>query len=349
MFRKGLIFILLLFPLTFPAAGEMRLEDPPGTFVKKAVKTARTVDHYLAKRQQRQTTDTSYIFKPQEKWLFRTRSDVTQTFLQSKRIDADTGIDLGFHLKSNPKYRQYFGVGYRGVVLGFSIGIPFKNSDKDLALTFYSNPVGGEISYGKILSLKGTQSLNDESHEMKEGELICRNLKIGGYYAFNWKQFSLPAAMNQSLIQRRSAGSPFATMDFRWVETKPSDEWKKSFFSFETNSFFFGIGGGYGYNWVPTEHWLLHASLMETLGFVGTTKLDYDLLLTHKVYRYRTRFVPLVSKGNLAVIYYFRNFYVGAYSTIDNLFLPTREKESGTRINISLTRISGHLTVGVRL
>ena len=346
MLRRILIFLLVA-ALAVPAAAQNQFDFK--SLKKQTVKTARSVDSFLAKRQKKQNTDTSYIFKPQEKWLFRTRSDVTQTFLQSKRIDADTGIDLGFHLKSNPKYRQNFGVGYRGVVLGFGIGIPFKHSDKELALTVYTNPAGGEISYGKILSLKGTESINDESHEMKEGELICRNIKIGGYYAFNWKKFSLPAAMNQSLIQRKSAGSPFATMDFRWVKTEPSEDWRRSFFPFETQSFFFGVGGGYGYNWVPSPHWLLHASVMETIGFVGTTKLTYDLLLTTKEYRYRTRFVPLVSKGNLAVIYYYKKFYVGAYGTVDNLFLPTREKESGTRINIALTRASGHLTIGFRI
>ena len=346
MFRKVLIFILLLFPFAITAAGETVMDNPPGTFVKKAVKTAKTVDRYLEKRQRKQTTDTSYIFKPQEKWLFRTRSDVILTLLDFDRNHPADVFDFSMDLKSNPRFRQHIGVGYRGVVLGFGIGIPFKNSDKELSFKVYANQAGGEITYGTIESLKGTMNIGDVTYEMKPGNLLDRYLRVGAYYAFNWDRFSMPAAMSQSHIQRRSAGSPLASFAFRMVwNTYPYERRHRLTPETKTQSFFIGVGGGYGYNWVPTEHWLLHISATETIGLGAGSRIYF----ANDTYRYRERFLPLVTAVNAAVIYYYKRFYFGAFGTVDNLFIPSRERNLGEDLNLSMSRISGHLTVGVRL
>ena len=346
MFRKFLILFLLLFPIAFTAAGETVQENPPGTFVKKAVKTAKNVDRFLEKRQRKQTTDTSYIFKPQEKWLFRTRSDVVMSLLDFDHNHPSTALDFNMDLKSNPKFRQHFGVGYRGVVLGFGIGIPFKNSDKEFSFKVYANRAGGEITYGTIESLKGTMNIVGFTHEMKPGNLLDRYLRMGAYYAFNWQRFSMPAAMSQSHIQRRSAGSPLASFAFRMVWNSYPNENRHQFNSlFRTQSFFIGIGGGYGYNWVPTEHWLLHISATETFGLGAGTRLYYS----NETFRFRERFLPLVTAVNAAVLYYYKRFYFGAFGTVDNLFIPSRERTLQEDVNMSMSRISGHLTVGFRL
>ena len=59
--------------------------------------------------------------------------------------------------------------------------------------------------------------------------------------------------------------------------------------------------------------------------------------------------LPLLTAGNFAVIYYYKKFYFGVYSTVDFLFIPSRERDGGERLNIGLTRASGHLTVGFRI
>lgn len=347
MARKVFIFILLLFPFAFTAAGKCVTDDPPGEFVEKAVKTARTVDRYLAWRQQRQTTDTNYIYKPQEKWLFRTRSDVVLTLLDFDHDHPAEALDFSMDLKSSPKFRQHIGIGYRGVVLGFGIGIPFKNSDKEFSFKVYANRAGGEITYGTIESLKGTMNVGDLSFDMAPGDLLDRYLRVGAYYAFNWQRFSMPAAMSQSLIQRRSAGSPLASFAFRMVwNTYPNERRRNDDEAWtRTQSFFIGIGGGYGYNWVPSEHWLFHISATETFGLGGGTRLKRPSATFH----YRERFLPLVTAVNAAVIYYYKQFYFGAFGTVDNLFIPSRERTLKEDLNLSMSRISGHLTVGVRL
>ena len=129
MLRKALFILALLLPVASRAAGETAL--PPDSLKTKVVRTARKVDHFLLKNQQKQTTNTDYIFKPQQKWLFRTRSDLVFNLNEFHYDHRGTLLDYGMDLKAKPLFRQHFGVGYRGVILGFGIAIPFKNKDKD--------------------------------------------------------------------------------------------------------------------------------------------------------------------------------------------------------------------------
>ena len=113
----------------------------------------------------------------------------------------------------------------------------------------------------------------------------------------------------------------------------------------DTASLFLGFGGGYGYNWVPSKHWLLHVSATESLGVMGLTLFKQPF---GKKIKGHGRFIPLVTTGNLAVLYYYKNFYGGAFATIDNMFIPSKVNETNDRYRISTTKIQGHLTVGFR-
>lgn len=123
--KKNLVIILLLsFAFTAKAEG--------------------TVDSFLKKGQERQRTDTNYVFKPQEKWLLRTRSDVIFSLLDFRNDHPSSGIDFSMNLNSKPQFRQHFGVGYRGIVLGVGINFPLKNADKEFSLKVYQDPAGGD-------------------------------------------------------------------------------------------------------------------------------------------------------------------------------------------------------------
>ena len=348
MLRKVLIVIFLLLPAAAWAAGEAAWPPGSDSLKTKVVRTAKSVDRFLLKRQQKQTTDTDYIFKPQEKWLFRTRSDVLFNLLEFHTNNSAMGFDFGMDLKAKPTFRQNFGVGYRGVVLGFGIAIPFKKKDKEFSLKVYTNPAGGEITYGFTGSLAGKTNLGGQTYEVNPGAMPTHYIRVGGYYAFNGKKFSMPAAMNQSHIQRRSAGSPLVSANFRAT-------WGSYYLSsnhripplFYNREFFFGVGGGYGYNWVPSEHWLLHISATETFGVVGTARIQSETL--GSVRSFRMRFLPLLTAANTSVIYYYKRFYVGVFATADVLFIPTREKQTKEDFYYTQSHVTCHLTVGFRL
>lgn len=339
MVRRTVISLLIWMALSVPAAGQ----SSGGGFHKKATRTLKTVDNYLIHQQTRQTTDTSYIWRPQEKWLFRTRSDVSRAFLFSRGLDQIDGVAA--HLASEPRFKQNIGIGYRGFVIGIG-GNPFqKSSDKEFAFRVYKNRFGVDLSYGILGSLQGDMSLYGMDFAVEKNSFRAHCVNLSGYYAFNWRRFSMPAAMNQSYIQRRSAGSPLATAAFRFIGTGFYRSRQKDYTVFNTRSVFFGVGGGYGYNWVPSEHWLLHLSVTETLGLAGPTWVYYLDSRT----RCRSRFPSLLTTGNIAVIYYYKRLYAGAYCVVDNIFFPLKDTGSGNRFNIGLTRIQGHFTIGFRI
>ena len=92
-------------------------------------------------------------------------------------------------------------------------------------------------------------------------------VNLAGYYTFNHRRFSYPAAFNQSYIQHRSAGSWLAGFSYQGGIIETSDELKARSSTAPDISIdvgHVGIGGGYGYNWVLGKGWLIHFSMMPT-------------------------------------------------------------------------------------
>ena len=62
---------------------------------------------------------------------------------------------------------------------------------------------------------------------------------------------------------------------------------------------YFGIGGGYGYNWVPNKRWLLHLSALPTL-VIG----NYNNIKVDGVRRdMDTKFPDLILTERAAIVY----------------------------------------------
>lgn len=114
---------------------------------------------------------------------------------------------------------------------------------------------------------------------------------------------------------------------------------------FKTSSIVWGVGAGYCYNWVPSKNWLIHISATETFGLIGNTRIT----LRDDSYKLKERFIPLITSANLGVYYYYDHFYIGAYGLAENLYIPSKERRTKDNVNISLSRFSAHLTIGLRL
>ena len=109
-----------------------------------------------------------------------------------------------------------------------------------------------------------------ERIELPADMLSMKTLNINGYFAFNNRRFSYPAAFSQSYIQRRSAGSFLlaASGMGQHAILKWDEEMKLKI----TN---IGIGAGYGYNYVPSEGWLLHISALPTFIVYSHTSMYF--------------------------------------------------------------------------
>ena len=99
-----------------------------------------------------------------------------------------------------------------------------------------------------------------------------RSLFLDGYYLFNGKHFSYAAAYDQSLIQRRSAGSFIAGLMYYHtsVAYDGDQNWPLLLLMNNVGKIKFtqaSAGAGYAYNWVPARGLLVSAQVMPMLTF----------------------------------------------------------------------------------
>ena len=109
-----------------------------------------------------------------------------------------------------------------------------------------------------------------------------RSVYINGYYVFNGRRYSQAAAYNQSVIQRRSAGS--LLVGATWYQSSLDYSDYKNF-AFMLLSHDIGkikvhqanLGVGYGYNWVPLRGLVVNAMVMPTFSVYNRVKVyQYD-------------------------------------------------------------------------
>ncbi|MBQ8711822.1 MAG: DUF4421 family protein, partial [Prevotella sp.] len=121
----------------------------------------------------------------------------------------------------------------------------------------------------------------ENKDDWKEIKLLSpikvRAVIADGYYLFNGKRFSYAAAYDQSVLQKRSAGSLMAGAMYYYSNVDYADRtngdliytmhglgrvklWQGS------------VGVGYAYNWVPAKGLLVSAMAMPMLTFVNKIK-----------------------------------------------------------------------------
>jgi hypothetical protein len=63
--------------------------------------------------------------------------------------------------------------------------------------------------------LAGDITRDDHLSQLESGDLTLKVVNLAGYYTFNHRHFSFPAAFTQNYIQRRSAGSWLAGISYQ--------------------------------------------------------------------------------------------------------------------------------------
>ncbi len=232
--------------------------------------------------------DRNYIDAPTKPWQIIVRGNMSQS---SVSMNAEGNIDgLNYiakpYLKTKPA--QYVGlwVGYRGYGLGYTVNV---GGDKGTYFTL--GATGG--SYGVNMRIHSfeenapdfgleTDLIPEEDKDEWQKVHLTNPIKVrtliaNGYYLFNGKRFSYAAAYDQSVLQKRSAGSLMVgAMYFygRIDYASPSNGdliylmnglgkvklWQGS------------VGVGYAYNWVPARGLLVNAMFMPMLTFVNKIK-----------------------------------------------------------------------------
>ncbi len=253
------------------------------------------VDSVLLAKYFKVNYDTNYIGRPVGRFTIKARANVSGTNLEAK------GNGIQGDLKTKEKVTLSVGVSYRGLSAGLAINpssLSGSSKDYELNLNFYNNRYSIDASYQMAKTLSGTFNDKGTERRMEEGWTEIKVLNIAGYYTFNYKRFSYPAAFSQSYVQKRSVGSWLAGFSYQGgsintTDDAPSDIPKTRFYVGH-----FGIGGGYGYNLV-TGRWLIHLSALPTI-----ILFTRDNMTINGEREYSdTKFPTIMLNGRIAIIY----------------------------------------------
>ena len=239
------------------------------------------VDSVLSSRYYKTPYDTNYVVRPEGTVTLKLRLNQTGNDFHAKGTVND--IYSKADLSTSHKTTISIAASYRGLSAAVALN-PAKMSgaykDYEFNLNYYSSRVSLDFSYQRSESLAGDVYREDRGEQpMESGDLTLKVVNFAGYYAFNHRHFSYPAAFNQSYIQRRSAGSWLAGISYQGGIIETRDELKARNPNAPTVSIdvgHVGIGGGYAYNWVLGQKWLIHFSLLPTFVVYNRNKMTVN-------------------------------------------------------------------------
>lgn len=233
------------------------------------------VDSALASRYNRYkcNIDTAYITRPQTKWTVVGRLNVSGAEIKTEGME--NGRHFMSEMKANRKMTLSVGVSYLGLSLSAALNpakLMGKYHDYELNFNLYGKCFGFDFIYQDAKNFTGWHDMDGmERIDLPEDILSVKTLNVNAYYVFNHRRFSYPAAFTQSYIQRRSTGSFLLAVSGQGQHAKLN--WDQEMNLKITN---IGIGGGYGYNYVPSRNWLLHISSLPTFIIYSKTSMTVD-------------------------------------------------------------------------
>ena len=238
------------------------------------------VDSVLAERYYVTPYDTNYVVRPDGRLTLKVRMNQTGNSFHAKGTVND--IYSKADLRTSHKTTFSVAAIYRGIGIGMAIN-PAKwkgiYKDYEFNLNYYSNRISLDFSYQRSESLAGDVQRDDNMSRLESGDVTLKIANLAGYYSFNHRRFSFPAAFTQSYIQCQSAGSWLAGISYQGGSIKTSDNLKarsQNAPDINIGVGHIGIGGGYGYNWVIGKRWLLHFSMLPTFVVYSRNKFTVN-------------------------------------------------------------------------
>ena len=295
-----MIICCLLFSLNVTAQGQEPLDSVSTEESKpNLMERLHQVQQYLDTKAKAKV-DLHYIEVPEKPWRVMLRykeNAVDVDFTQSIDILA-TNEHSDWNLCFEPPIASSVGfwVGYRGT--GFSFA---KSLTKNAGRYYSVSSTGTKYGFNFLLRRFNTQDAKFSATDYENGQTTgkydtdvkmplpvwIRSVYINGYYVFNGRRYSQAAAYNQSVIQRRSAGS--FLVGATWYQSSfDYADIKNALFMIIGHGIYrvkvhqANLGIGYGYNWVPLRGLVVNAMAMPTVSVYNRVKAykyetNYDL------------------------------------------------------------------------
>ncbi len=294
------------------------------------------MDSMLHYRYYRVDIDTAYLRRPDRRWHISMCGNISST-----GSEMNTNLEnkqLKTELNADHTITTAVKIAYSGLSIALSMNpakLSGKNTDWQLNLTAYGNRIGLDATATDSKTLKGTLTDGITDHQLKTGDVRQKLFYLNAYYAFNARRFSYPAAFQQSYIQLRSAGSWLLNASVYGSRISTVDN---PAVNSHLDQLQIAVGGGYGYNWVPASHWLLHVSGAPTLALYSYGRLEID----NEQDRLKMHFPEFIISGKGAVTYRSGKWFAGA-----NMIFNFSVNGEGHPLQVMNTRWFARSYIGV--
>lgn len=299
------------------------------------------IDSALQVRYARVSYDTAFIARPPGRLTLKFKSNLYGNYYHS-RIKEE-GTTMRAELETATRATLSLNASYRGLSLGVSFNpasLKGKSKDYEFNLNIYKNRFGIDAFYQLSETLNGEISYDGSIFHLEKSSVKTRMLHITGYYVFNHRRFSYPAAFTQSFVQKRSAGSWLAGFSYQAGSMKTTDNASEHIPPARLYVGHFAIGGGYAYNLIAWRKWLFHLSAMPTLVVLNSN----NVTVSGEKQKMPTHFPELILNNHAAVVY---NISPRCFLSLTGVNNSTVFASKTHRTN--QTKWQTHLSVGVRL
>ena len=365
--KKILSWMILLLLAGSMWAAESK---PPTKGLLFFYRSGRWVDNYLMR-----DVDTAYICLPEHSWraaFTSGTSGVNFSIHSTAAYEAlPEPLTLSLYNRTSPSVDLGFNVGYRGFGFGYSWDVLHAYARR-ISFSFGSNYIGLDFSHQTSTHVRTDVGLNGTllpslSHDNKT---TVTNTNLDVWYALNAAHYSHNAAVKQSFIQRKSAGSLLLHLSYMASQIAFSDSVIIKEASIPTlqalmsgvNSMTtrqVAVGIGYGINYTPNHgKVLLHASAAAMLVCYSVNHIGYYLpdsiiaeLPGEPMYVLHSA-SPVHVTGNVrAAISWEINRWVhlSAWAIGDNIRFRSEKTANNNELFLSDWNWKVQVTVGVRL
>ena len=265
-------------------------ESAPTTFMGRL----HQVQQYLDNKA-RSSVDPHYIEVPDKPWrvILRYKETAVDVNYDNSLVEPGSQNRVDFNMRFQPPASASIGfwVGYRGTGISYSYSLA-KNAGRYFSFSSTGAKYGinfrlrrfntDEVSASFKIIENGDVTKSLESSGHMPAPVWIRSAYLNAYYVFNGRRYSQAAAYNQSVIQRRSAGSFLAGATWYQSSFDNSDLANRLLLFYCNNEKRIkihqaNIGFGYGYNLVPLRGLVINAMVMPTLSVYNRVKVEkYD-------------------------------------------------------------------------
>lgn len=281
--------ILTALLLLFGATVAVHAADEPSKGVVWFYRLGSQIDRFAMKG-----LDTAYIALPEFRWrVALTNGEMGFHGKYTTWVDPETNVDLRSH--NAPSVELGFNAGFRSLAIGYSWDL-MKAYSTNWNLSLGSKRFGLEFQRNVSTNLTGQfvigQTGPPDLPTLDKGDLRIANTSLGVWWALNAQHYSHNAAIKQSYIQKRTAGSLLLSACYisshmsildslKYLKNEDLMELVDGVTGMITRQVALGIG--YGINYTPNQgKVLLHAAANLQLVCFSVNHISYQL--PHNVY-----------------------------------------------------------------